>query len=71
MHILAREYAGTPMPMDKYDGAIDKNYNYKCACAYDCVWDECEHIGYMRDGFKIYSHCRKGCWLFKKLLSIN
>lgn len=29
------------------------------ACAYDLKWDECEHIGYMRDGFKIYSHCRK------------
>merc|ERR1712178_527364 len=24
------KYAGAPMPMDKYDGAIDKNYNYKC-----------------------------------------
>ena len=24
------KYAGTPMPMEKYSGAIDKNYNYKC-----------------------------------------
>ena len=31
----------------------------KHACTYDSTWDECEHIGYMRDGFKIYSHCRK------------
>ena len=35
------------------------------ACSYDCVWDECEHIGYMRDGFKIYSHCRKGTSFLK------
>ena len=25
----------------------------------DCGFRECEHIGYMRDGFKIYSQCQK------------
>lgn len=29
------------------------------ACVFDKTWDDCEHIGYMLDGFKIYSHCRK------------
>jgi len=41
------------------------------ACAYDCVWDECEHIGYMRDGFKIYSHCRKGSGFLKSCYTLR
>ena len=57
---------------DSCHGHADPNCHYHYheiskshACAYDCVWDECEHIGYMRDGFKIYSHCRKGAGFLK------
>ena len=35
------------------------------ACSFKCRWDQCDLIGYMLDGFPIYSHCKKndGKWL--------
>jgi len=42
------------------------------ACAFDKTWNECEWIGTMIDGFKLYSHCKassgtflRSCWKLK------
>ena len=50
--------------LDKCHGHAGGNCQYHyhemsqlAECTNDGQWDECEHIGYLLDGFKVYSHC--------------
>jgi len=40
-------------------------------CTHDNKWDECEWIGTLVDGFKLYSHCKKDNNYLKSCYSIK